>query len=102
MDRRPGTPVHDDLVQREFKATKANERWTTDIIGHHTLEGTLSSYPIQDVFSERIVGYSIGPRTPAALVDEGEVSPRCRPPDRRDLQPSAPAAGDWEAHANRT
>ena len=67
LNRRPGPPVHDDLVQREFTATKANELWITDITEHHTLEGKLYICLIQDVFSKRIVDYSIGPRMPAAL-----------------------------------
>ena len=67
LNRRPGPPVHDDLVERDFTATKANELWITDITEHRTAEGKLYACLIQDVFSKRIVGYSIGPRMTAAL-----------------------------------
>ena len=67
LNRRPGPPVHDDLVERDFTATRPNELWITDITEHQTSEGKLYACLIQDVFSKRIVGYSIGPRMPAAL-----------------------------------
>ncbi len=39
--RRPGPPVHDDLVQRDFTATTINTLWLTDISEHPTAEGKL-------------------------------------------------------------
>lgn len=52
-------PVHDDLVQRDFTAHGPNQLWLTDITEHHTDEGKLYLCAIKDVFSSRIVGYSI-------------------------------------------
>ena len=57
-----GPPVHDDLVQRDFTATVANELWLADITEHRTLEGKLYLCAVKDVFSNRIVGYSIDSR----------------------------------------
>ncbi len=57
-----GPPVHDDLVQRDFTATSANELWLADITEHRTLEGKLYLCAVKDVFSNRIVGYSIDSR----------------------------------------
>ena len=54
-----GPPVHDDLVQRDFAATVANELWLADITEHRTLGGKLYLCAVKDVFSNRIVGYSI-------------------------------------------
>ena len=34
--KRAGPPVHDDLVQRDFSATRPNELWLTDITEHRT------------------------------------------------------------------
>ena len=65
--RRPGPPVHDDLVQRDFTADVANELWLTDLTEHPTTEGKLYLCAIKDAFSNRIVGYSIGDRMTAAL-----------------------------------
>ena len=56
---RPGPPVHDDLVQRDFTADAANRLWLADITEHPTGEGKLYVCAVKDVFSNRIVGYSI-------------------------------------------
>jgi len=65
--KRPGTPAHDDLVHRIFTATSPNELWLTDITEHSTSEGKIYMCAIKDVFSNRIVGYSISDRMQARL-----------------------------------
>ncbi|WP_262424704.1 IS3 family transposase [Brachybacterium sp. Z12] len=65
--KRPGPPVHDDLVQRDFSADDVNELWLTDITEHWTDEGKLYLCAIKDVFSGRIVGYSMDSRMKARL-----------------------------------
>ncbi|WP_245822480.1 IS3 family transposase [Brachybacterium avium] len=65
--KRPGPPVHDDLVKRDFSADDVNELWLTDITEHWTDEGKLYLCAIKDVFSGRIVGYSISDRMKARL-----------------------------------
>lgn len=60
--KRPGPAVHDDLVNRDFTAERPNQVWVTDITEHPTGEGKLYCCLIKDLFSNRIVGYSIGPR----------------------------------------
>jgi putative transposase len=60
--KKPGPPVHDDLVQRDFSASRVNELWFTDITEHWTNTGKLYMCSIEDAFSGRIVGYSIGAR----------------------------------------
>ena len=62
-----GSPVHDDFVKRKFTATRANELWLTDITEHQTDEGKLYFCAIKDVYSNRIVGYSIDSRMQASL-----------------------------------
>ena len=62
---KPGTPAHDDLVRRDFTAEAPNELWLTDITEHWTREGKLYCCAIKDVFSNRIVGYSIDDRMTA-------------------------------------
>ncbi len=59
--------MHDDLVQRDFTATTINTLWLTDISEHPTGEGKLYLCAIKDVFSNGIVGYSMGAQMPAAL-----------------------------------
>ena len=80
--KRPGPPVHDDLIKRDFIADDVNEIWLTDIpplraprmiaaggapSEHWTDEGKLYLYAIKDVFSGRIVGYPISDRMKARL-----------------------------------
>jgi putative transposase len=63
----PGPPVHDDIVKRNFTATRPNELWLTDTTEHPTAEGTFYFCSVKDVASSRIVGYGSGSRMPAAL-----------------------------------
>jgi transposase InsO family protein len=60
--KRPGPPAHDDLVERQFSAVRANQLWLTDITEHRTDQGKLYLCAIKDVWSNRIVGYSISDR----------------------------------------
>ena len=64
---RPGPPVHDDLVNRDFTARAPNQLWLTDITEHWTSEGKLYLCAIKDVYSNRIVGYSIDSRMKSRL-----------------------------------
>ena len=67
LNRRAGPPVHDDLVERDFTATAPNQLWLTDITEHRTNAGKLYLCAIKDVYSNRIVGYSIDSRMKASL-----------------------------------
>jgi putative transposase len=69
--KKPGPPVHDDLctvvdkhgvVRHAFTADAPNELWLSDITEHWTGEGKLYVCAIKDVYSNRIVGYSIDSR----------------------------------------
>jgi len=73
---KPGPPVHDDLlavidakgrVTHAFVAAAPNEVWLTDITEHPTGEGKLYLCAIKDVYSNRIVGYSIDSRMKSSL-----------------------------------
>ncbi|KAB1118509.1 IS3 family transposase [Micromonospora aurantiaca (nom. illeg.)] len=62
-----GPPVHDDLVRRDFTANGPNRLWLADITEHRTGEGKLYLCAIKDVWSNRIVGYSIDSRMKSRL-----------------------------------
>lgn len=64
---KPGAPAHDDLVKRIFTADAPNQLWLTDITEHRTAEGKLYLCAVKDVYSNRIVGYSIDSRMKARL-----------------------------------
>ncbi len=74
--KKPGPPVHNDLcavvdehgvIRHEFTADGPNELWLSDITEHWTGEGKLYVCAIKDVYSNRIVGYSIDSRMKARL-----------------------------------
>jgi putative transposase len=65
---KPGAPSHEDLVRRNFTAEAPNVVWLADITEHWTDEGKLYCCAIKDLFSNRIVGYSIDSRMKARLV----------------------------------
>jgi putative transposase len=65
--KKPGPPVHDDLVQRDFSASSMNQLWFTDLTERMTAEGKLFLCSFEDAFSSRIVGYSIGERMTSDL-----------------------------------
>jgi transposase InsO family protein len=67
LHRKPGPPVHEDLVLREFTAERVNLLWLTDITEHPTGEGKLYLCAIKDACSRRIVGYSMDSRMTADL-----------------------------------
>jgi len=67
LSRKAGPPVHDDLVERDFTAERPNQLWLTDITEHRTSEGKLYCCAIKDVYSKRIVGYSLDARMTADL-----------------------------------
>jgi len=65
---RPLPPVHDDLVQRRFVADAPDRLWLTDITEHPTHEGKVYLAAVLDVFSRRIVGWSIADHLRSELV----------------------------------
>ncbi len=67
LNRKPGPPVHDDLVRREFTASAPNLLWLTDITEHPTAEGKLYLCAVKDACSKRIVGYSMDARMTSDL-----------------------------------
>jgi putative transposase len=62
-----GSPVHDDLVGRDFTADAPNQLWLSDITEHPTREGKLYLCAIKDMFSNRIVGYCMDSRMKSRL-----------------------------------
>lgn len=64
---RPGPPVFDDHVRRDFTADAVNALWLTDITEHSTSEGKLYLCAVKDACSGRIVGYAISDRMQASL-----------------------------------
>lgn len=66
--RNPRREAYPDLVDREFSAAAPNRLWVADITQHGTGEGWLYLAVIMDVYSRRIVGWSMGSRATSVLV----------------------------------
>ncbi len=78
LHRKPGPPVHDDLVLRNFTTPAPNQLWLTDITEHPTGEGKLYLCAVKDACSRRIVGYSIAAGCPRRWRSTRCVTPwRC-------------------------
>nr|WP_228988757.1 DDE-type integrase/transposase/recombinase [Streptomyces sp. DH8] len=69
-------PGHDDRVKRDFTASGPNRWWLTDITEHATGEGKLYLCAVKDVFSGRIVGYSMDTRMKSSLLSGARPSGR--------------------------
>lgn len=66
--RVPGVRVADDLLLREFKAREPNRIWSADITYLKTWEGWVYLAAIQDLYSRRIVGWSMADHMRSELV----------------------------------
>lgn len=60
--------VAEDLVKRNFTASKPNELWTSDITYLRTQKGWVYLCVILDVYSRRIVGWQVDERMTQGLV----------------------------------
>ena len=57
-----------DLVERSFARDEPDQLWVTDITEHRTREGKVYCSVVLDVFSRRVVGWSIDSAPTASLV----------------------------------
>ena len=90
--RKAGPPVHDDLVQRNFAATAPNRLWLADITEHRTIqarEGKLYLCAIKDIYSNRIVGYSIDSRRSPASRSRPSTTPSRDAMPKESMWPAA-------------
>ncbi len=68
--RVPGVRVADDLLDRDFTASGPNQRWVADITYLRTWQGWLYLVAVQDLYSRRIVGWSMAEHMRAELVTD--------------------------------
>jgi transposase InsO family protein len=66
----PGVRVCEDLVDRQFLAAAPDRLWVADITYLRTWEGWLYLVAVQDVFSRRIVGWTMADHMRAELVTD--------------------------------
>jgi putative transposase len=63
-------PISANLVRRNFKTTRPNQVWVSDITYIRTRRGWAYLCVILDLYSRRIVGWSVRPHMKATLVTE--------------------------------
>ena len=67
-DSNHGRPVAANVLDRRFEPEASNRAWTADITYVATGEGWLYLAAVEDLYSRRIVGWSMGPRIDSRLV----------------------------------
>jgi putative transposase len=68
--RVPGVRVCEDLLDRQFAAEAPNRVWVADITYLRTWQGWLYLIAVQDLFSRRIVGWSMADHMRTELVSD--------------------------------
>jgi putative transposase len=66
--QRPAPAPHEDLVRRDFTATRPDRLWCTDITEHPTSDGRVYCCAVLDVFTRQVVGWSIADHMRSELV----------------------------------
>ena len=79
-------PVADNLLDRQFNPSEANEVWVADITYIPTREGWLYLAAVEDLYSRKVVGWSMAEHMESRLVvDALELAVQRRLPDERLL-----------------
>ena len=82
-DSRHGLPISPNLLERSFTAPAPDRVWVSDITYVWTREGWLYLTAILDLFSRKIVGWSMGSRLDAGLtLDALRQAVKRRRPDK--------------------
>ena len=80
-DSNHNLPVAKNLLNREFSVPQPNLAWVSDISYVWTMEGWLYLATVMDLFSRKIVGWSMGPRmTRHLVIDTLEMACKQRSP----------------------
>jgi transposase InsO family protein len=81
---KPGEAFAPDLVRRNFDPSGPDELWAADVTQFQTAEGWLYMASVLDLWSRRVVGWSMGNSTNTELVSDALVmAARTRRPTSR-------------------
>ena len=96
---RPATTVQDlahkpaeNLLQQDFRATAPNQKWVADITYLPTQEGWVYLAVIIDLFSRKVVGWSMSDRLTTPIISEAM---------KRAIESRRPEPGDLIHHSDR-
>ena len=88
----PARQAAPNVLDRDFTAEKPNQKWVTDITYLPTLAGWVYLAVVVDLFSRKVVGWSIGDSLATPLVAEAL---------RRAIESRRPAGGELLHHSDR-
>jgi putative transposase len=66
----PGNPVAPNVLAQDFTAESPNQKWVADITYIDTAEGWLYLAPVLDLFSRKVVGWSMDTHLYSSLVED--------------------------------
>jgi transposase InsO family protein len=67
-DSKHDMPIAENVLNRQFEPDAANKAWVADITYIRTRSGWLYLAVVLDLFSRKVVGWSMAPNMPAELV----------------------------------
>jgi putative transposase len=67
-DSKHNKPIHGNHLNRQFNADEPNQRWSSDITYIPTVEGWLYLAVVMDLYSRKIIGWSMSDRMKESLV----------------------------------
>jgi transposase InsO family protein len=79
----PGSPVAPNLLAQDFTAERPDQKWVADITYVDTAEGWLYLAPVLDLFSRKVVGWSMDSHLCSSLAEDAlcmAVARRCPAP----------------------
>jgi putative transposase len=81
--REPGNPVAPNVLAQDFTAEQPDRKWVADITFIDTAEGWLYLAPVLDLYSRKVVGWSMDEHMDTSLVEAAlhmAVARRCPEP----------------------
>jgi transposase InsO family protein len=95
-------PVAENLLNRNFKVEEPNQVWTSDITYIRTWEGWLYFCAVLDLFSRKVIGWSMGKYLNADLaIDALDMAYQKRKP-KKGLMFHSDQGVQYASHAFRT
>ena len=94
-------PIAPNLVSRDFTAKTTNRLWVSDITYLPTADGWLFLAAILDVYSRRIVGWSMGESLETKLVEEAFAMAAARRQPERGLVYHSDRGSQYASDAHR-
>jgi len=94
-------PVAPNILDRQFTQTKPNHAWVGDITYVWTAEGWLYLATVIDLFSRRVVGWSMSSRMTADLVNDALLSAIWRRKPGKGLLWHTDRGSQYASHSHR-